>query len=118
MYYLLEDNRIIDESKALHNVDKIIIEEKENKKYLYLVGWLGKHFCGKIKNQSENVYDLIDWGKDLVRIDWSDWESFIIDCNFKKNNFNDGYYSLDWITSIYKPNSKGDYIKVWEKKDE
>ena len=128
MFYLLEDNRIIDTSKALHNVDEIIIEENENEKYLYLVGWLGKHFCGKIKNQSENVLDLIEKG-DLVRCLNDIYE---IKCVYHT----DDSFVTDFVTSgcgicfpswgkflkefnaIYKPDRKGNYIKVWERKEE
>jgi hypothetical protein len=28
------------------------------------------------------------------------------------------HFKLEEITAIYKPNSKGDYIKVWEKKND
>lgn len=112
MYYLLEDNRIIDTSKALHNVDEIIIEENENEKYLYLVGWLGKHFCGKIKKQSENVYDLIE-NEDLIKIRFGDSFNILEACHI-----GGGVNGMTNITTIYKPDSNGNYIKAWEKKGE
>lgn len=90
MYYLLEDNRIIEELP----LQTVIV-----------------------KNQSKNVFDLIDWEEDIIRITWSDGKSFILYCDISKSDFSDGYYSLDWITAIYKPDEKGNYIKVWEKKE-
>ena len=128
MYYLLENNRIVDTSKALHNVDEIIIEEHENEKYLYLVGWLGKHFCGKIKKQSENVLDLIE-EKDLIKLSNTLNQVITILQEGKKRCFEIGenrWFSKKELNNyinakclaIYKPNSNGDYIKVWEKKDD
>lgn len=122
MFYLLEDNRIIDTSKALHNVDEIIIEENENEKYLYLVGWLGKHFCGKIKKQSENVWDLIEVG-DLVgdydyfrgivtKIDKLDNGAIYLQVN------NEYYYRTEDFNKFYKRNEKDGYDLVWVEKDE
>ena len=114
MFYLLENGEIID-SEELSN-SGIHINIKEN--VMYLDSWLGTRFYGTIKKQSENVYNLIDWEKDLVRITWSDGKNFIIDCNINKSEFFDGYYRFEWITAIYKPDEKGNYIKVWEETNE
>lgn len=92
-----------------------------------------------IKKQSENVFDLIEVG-DLVMVDrakiypnfytepiieisqvfYSDSHHSL--CVYPRGN---GYYCpiiefgvQKGILTIYKPNSNGDYIKVWEKKEE
>ena len=128
MFYLLENNKIIDTIKALHNVDEIIIEEDENEKYLYLVGWLGKHFCGKIKKQSENVFELIE-EEDLVKLDKTLNQVITILKEDKRTIFEIGdnkWFSFKELNNylnnnrlaIYKPDDKGNYIKVWERKEE
>lgn len=118
MFYLLENNRIIDTNKALHNVDEIIIEENENEKYLYLVGWLGKHFCGKIKDKSNNIFNLVKCCQDLIETEEGQFykplklqiDSFVVkyDC----------CVLFKGIKAIYKPDGKGNYIKVWEREEE
>lgn len=119
MYYLLENNRIID-SEISYTTNFPYWEVKDNR--LYAKSKNNKivrpYNENEIKKQSENVYDLIDWDKDLVRIAWSDKRSFIIDCTINKSDFNDEYYSLEWINAIYKQDANGNYIKVWEAKDE
>ena len=76
---------------------------------------------GKIKKQSENVYDLIEVG-DLVKYE----DDFLgatllaeVYMNYGKLSLFDetDIKNLD-ILAIYKPDEKGNYIKVWEKKDE
>ena len=132
MLYLLEDNRIIDSEKTkwfdlctrfgfLLEIDGETIIQN----------------IGKIKKQSENVFDLIEEG-DLIMVDrtkiysnfypqpiieistvfWSDSHHSL--CVYPRGN---SYYCpiIDFgvqkgILAIYKPNSNGDYIKVWEKK--
>lgn len=117
MYYLLEDNRIIDSnnlpyewkffSTLISEKDKTIIlhcrDPRERKQF-------------KIKKQSEKVFDLIDWNNDLVRINTT-CGSMIVDCKHAKSDFSDGYYNVEWINAIYKFNDTGNYIKVWEKKE-
>lgn len=98
-----------------------------------------KFHSASIKKQSENVFDLIEIG-DLVMVDrakiytsfytesiieisqvfWS--ESHHSLCVYPRGN---GYYCpiiefgvQKGILAIYKSNSNGDYIKVWEKEDE
>ena len=104
MFYLLEDNRIYDSMDIryfdlcerfdflLEVIDEIVIKN-----------------LGKIKNQSENVYDFIDKSLDLVKVDGQIMMAKYINGDITK---------ISGITAIYKPNEKGDYIKVWEKKED
>lgn len=112
MLYLLEDNRIVNSEyiarhyeegghlKRLNYFEEVVID------------------MGKIKKQSENVIDLIEVG-DLLKIEY---EGRMELCDFQDNEFNYASYLKDYypnrILAIYKPNENGDYIKVWEKKDD
>ena len=111
MFYLLENNRIID-SNTLFTKNIPLWEVKDNllltKPYKY----------NAIKNQSENVLDLIDWNNDLIRLTFKDGHRLIVYCDISKCDFNDGYYDVEWISAIFKPDDKGNYIKVWERKEE
>jgi len=129
MYYLLEDNRIIDSNnkediELLRRNRRIIENEKivyycgnflKNKQCMNCSHWncikcqYAKKDDDQIKNQSENVFDFIDKKKDLVKIDGQIIMARTIQGDIK---------NLSGISAIYKPNEKGDYIKVWEKKDE
>lgn len=102
MYYLLEDNRIIDSNDIRHF---------EEDGYLKTLDAFLEEIkvIGKIKKQSENVYDFIDWEQDLVRVDDN-----IFCCKYFYSK--EEYLTNKWFNAIYKPNSKGDYIKVWENK--
>jgi hypothetical protein len=106
MFYLLEDNRIID--------------SQEYFKYAYAYKNGITYYNVTIKKQSENVFDLIEVG-DLVRYE----DDFLgttllaeVYMNYGKLSLFDetDIKNLD-ILAIYKPNSNGNYIKVWEKKD-
>lgn len=139
MFYLLENNRIIDSEnyKEPYILSKDVIRNRE---VLFLTSFKDQvSVKGAIKKQSENVFDLIEVG-DLILIDrakiypyfytesiievsqifWSDSHNSL--CVYPRGN---GYYCpiiefgvQKGIIAIYKPNSNGDYIKVWEKKDE
>ena len=121
MFYLLEDNRIIVENKRFTDIYCY-----ENRKGFLYKSFKDKNYgknrnLGKIKKQSENVFDLIEAG-DLVktfgifRVDeintqlkqiygFLDRESIIV-------------INTLGVKAIYKPNEKGDYIKAWEEKDD
>jgi hypothetical protein len=119
MFYLLENNRIIDSNVSYTKVLPFW-EEKEGR--LFAKCKSGKSYqvfkYDKIIKQSENVFDLIDWNNDLVRLTFTDGENFIAHCKTNKIDFNDGFYDFEWISAIYKPDGKGNYIKVWERKEE
>ena len=133
MFYLLENNRIIDSEnyKEPYILSKDVIRNRE---VLFLTSFKDQvSVKGAIKKQSENVFDLIliDRAKiypyfytesiiEVSQIFWSDSHNSL--CVYPRGN---GYYCpiiefgvQKGIIAIYKPNSNGDYIKVWEKKDE
>ena len=112
MYYLLEENptriRILDD-KNNEIEHRQITDIKEEMKISF-------QSSIKVIKFSESVFDLINWNEDLVNIGTS-CGSLMVDCKHAKSDFSDGFYDVEWITAIYKPNSNGDYIKVWEKKE-
>jgi hypothetical protein len=52
---------------------------------------------------------LIDWEKDLVRVD-----NAIHHCKYFSKDLRKEYLEKEWFNAIYKPDEKGNYIKVWE----
>ena len=114
MFYLLKDNRIIEIDNA--EFDEFGLLKVYEKTGIYtllkLDGTAVKYSTYFVENQSENVFDLISWERDLVKtsggiiiqLKWLNWKE------------RDELLESDDITEIYKPNEKGDYIKVWEKK--
>ena len=122
MFYLLEDNRIIVDNKNFSH----IFHYEDRKGFLYKTfadrNYGKNRKIGKIKKQSENVIDLIEKG-DLVRCS--------NDIHEIKNVYNFNYSCvtsqcgicfpsrtkfLKEFNAIYKPDGKGNYIKVWERK--
>lgn len=123
MFYLLENNKIIDSEnyKEPYILSKDVIRNRE---VLFLTSFKDQvSVKGTIKKQSENVFDLIEEG-DLIKDENHLYEVSEIS-NGEKDNGRKSAISQpgmhkhwEWeIEAIYKPNSKGDYIKVWEKKD-
>ena len=118
MYYLLENNRIID-SEISYTTNFPYWEIKDNCLFAKSKNDKLVRPCNenKIKKQSENVYDLIEFG-DLVQTNYGSLrdvrgiqsDSVVIqyDCCIYFEN----------IIAIYKLDANGNYIKVWEKKDE
>ena len=117
MFYLLYDNRIIDSDNLPKNVkiERIAKDDKDNAFFIQIqyLDFLKTRKIGYIKKQSENVYDLIDWDNDLVRVD-----NMIHQCKYFHRDLREEYIKNKWFNAIYKPDANGDYIKVWEKKDE
>lgn len=127
MYYLLENNMILSDKQCKKYIN---YEDREND-YVTYAGQNGdmiielylENGCkeimtiSRVVKKSENVFDLIEKG-DLIKLDYSSYpyseDSFYIrfvdDMTFKGIHYNE-----DVIVAIYKPNSKGDYIKVWER---
>ena len=100
MYYLLEDNRIIEGNEK----DRVYTKEYPSDYIVKCKDGITTH--GVIKNKSENVLELIDKPNDLVRVD-----NQIIMARTVTNIKN--CFS---INAIYKPDEKGNFKKVWEKK--
>lgn len=117
MFYLLYDNRIIDSNVSYTKVLPFW-EEKEGR--LFAKCKSGKSYqvfkYDKIKKQSENVFDLIEEG-DLVE-NFSTISQVIKIINNTVITSLDIPFDVSLIIKIYKPDEKGNYIKVWERKDE
>ena len=116
MFYLLKDNRIIDSEnyKEPYILSKDVIRNRE---VLFLTSFKDQVLVkGTIKKQSENVYDLIDLENDIVKYKFRE-EDIISKAVDASLSYIIGSYPED-VIAIYKPNSRGDYIKVWEKKME
>lgn len=132
MYYLLEDNRIVDskdfEELVIKNNDiekaKKIIKQNNVKKYCYCI------YPSKIKKQSKNVYDLIEIG-DLIKYQFINGYYELVSTVELVTEINIVFKQKEYIgvlgkdieknkdiLAIYKPDEKGNYIKVWEKKNE
>lgn len=62
-----------------------------------------------IKKQSENVFDLIERENDLLKIGVLGYPNIM-----EAKSINGSFQDMKNILAIYKPNLKGDYIKVWE----
>ena len=127
MYYLLETNYIISEEEIKEEgfeiVDNTIGKWEKLDGKFGIKEWFNAY--GFIKKQSNNVIDLIEVG-DLIKhnqkFDEEKFEKILgkrIWLGVEWLETND-FYSIDGcsIIAIYKPNSKGDYIKVWEKESE
>ena len=122
MFYLLEDNRIIDSNslpidwrpyQITFDNDTMVVslwcpDPRERKQF-------------NIISKSENVFDLIEAG-DLVTqkkmFDCEEIDNISLVCGKDDKLIKCFYCTIfeDKVCAIYKPNSKGDYIKVWEKR--
>lgn len=123
MYYLLENNMILSDkqcNKYINYEDKnnqyVIFEDNENGN-ITSIDFVNNYVpvnkfysISKIKNQSENIWDLVDRENDLLKLVLLNDYVNIIQAKSVNGKFED----LNFC-AIYKPNSKGDYIKVWER---
>ena len=109
-YVLIDCNKIIDiqsDEWLLHCKEQAKIDEDYNVPFRELI----EAHLGKIKKQSDNVYDLIERETDLVKIELLGNYFNIVEAKTLNGNWKEN----DRISTIYKPNANGDYIKVWEK---
>ena len=116
MFYLLEEiNRIVDSEE-----DKVEIIEEGGVKFLR--NQYG-YKLGEITKQSENVFDLVEVGIDLIKHKRNINHLYVelviggFDNFFKTIETTAYYVHLHDVLAIYKPNANGDYIKVWEKEE-
>lgn len=136
MYYLLENNMILSDKQCNKYInyedrenDYVIFEDKENGNITNIS--FGNNYVPvnkfysilKIIKKSENVFDLIEVG-DLIAFEHVGTKHIDIAkvCYIYQRKDGDidiltiGYlHENEKIQAIYKPNSKGDYIKVWER---
>lgn len=105
MYYLTENNEIISDEQIKKIKGACLVSTTLYDDEFQVIG--------RIKKQSDNVFDLIDRENDLVKIELLDGYFNIIGVKTLNGNWKEN----DRISAIYKPNEKGDYIKVWEVKD-
>ena len=131
MFYLLEDNRIIETEKEyeVEYIKDSYFNSQNEYKFVYVKDFHYQGFqvlrnatteetIGFIKNQSENVFDLVECYQDLIETEEGQFykplklqiDSFVVkyDCRVLFNG----------IKTIYKPDDKGNYIKVWEREKE
>lgn len=125
MFYLLENNRIID-SENLPKDAKIERIEKDDKGNAFFIqiqysDFLKTRKIGYIKKQSESVFGLIEKG-DLLK-----YKSYYGICIEEVIDIITKYMVIETATdqvyeegflAIYKPDEEGNYIKVWEKKED
>ena len=122
MFYLLENNRIID-SNTLFTKNIPLWEVKDN--LLFAKSKNGKlikpYKYNAIKNQSENVFDLIEMGDCYLYQNQNMFRPEILLINDKVMFSIFGSRAIkqpQHIYAIYKPDDKGNYIKVWEREEE
>ena len=114
MYYLLENNNIIDSENLPKNWE--IFNISFDRMYVKIFEDIIITLTFDIKKQSENVFDLVEKGDLVNTIVDSIYQVVIIAKNVVIAP--QEAFDLAVVTAIYKPDSKGNYIKVWEKKDE
>lgn len=117
MFYLISERA---------NIGKKIITEEHPIIQMHLKesdpGWDAERiiqWMWGFEKKTENVFDLIDKG-DLLKLNLVTSEctvkptiEFVDDMIFKGIHFNE-----DVIAAIYKPDSKGNYIKVWDRDEQ
>lgn len=127
MYYLLDNNKIIDTNDTTfkhhytlpNGVSLYSIETPNKIHHHYTFGgyeWndnIYEFYSYQIKKQSNNIYDLIEVG-DLVEY------YFEVEKQLKKitqiTKDNELYFiPKEEVISFYKKNTEGNYIKVWQK---
>lgn len=120
MYYLLDEKcnlgfKIITEEN--YYIQRHLQESDVGWDADRLIKWMFGY-----KNKSENLFELIEVG-DLIAFNYNNNSIDIVSVRFVDKNLEGtinilsrGYsHELDKIVAIYKPNSKGNYIKVWER---
>lgn len=114
MFYLLEDNKIVNSDSL--PVDWKLYQTTFDEDNMVVLLWCPdprdrKQF--NIISQSENIYDLIDWNKDLVEV-LLQADSIVLHCKFNKVAFMVGDYKYNSIVAIYKKDKNGNFIRAWK----
>ena len=127
MYYLVRDYYDKTELKIFSDKNDIEewVDEFEDKPMLLVYSWEqgmyndtrnGKRIYFDqyyILKKSDNVFDFIDRDNDLLKISVLDISNVLA-----AKSINGNFRDMDNILAIYKPNKKGNYIKVWERGNE
>ena len=118
MYYLLSEKanaekRIITEKHSV--VQQYLKESDTEKNSDKIIKWMWGY-----DKKSENIFDLVEPNDLVLGLETFDEEPTLhkVTADHGYNCFECGtgkYVLKDSITTIYKQNFKGDYIKVWEK---
>lgn len=112
MYYLLKDRMIVD-TKKLNQIDYTYNVDSREFKFNNIT----------IVKQSEEVFELIEEG-DLVAFNYNKDSIDVVSVRSVDKDPDDGSiqilsrgyaHDLDAIIAIYKLDSKGNYMKVWQK---
>ena len=112
MYYLLKDRMIVD-TKKLNQIDYTYNVDSREFKFNNIT----------IVKQSEEVFELIEEG-DLVAFNYNKDSIDVVSVRSVDTDPDDGSiqilsrwyaHDLDAIIAIYKLDSKGNYMKVWQK---
>lgn len=124
MYYLLEDNRIVNSLSIREDLDLLVgidfyVEKDE------IVLTIGHIYIERISiiKKAENVYDLIENGDLLKYKDRFDGIVCLdivkeVDVKLKTIQLTTNLIKYHEVISFYKPDANGNYIKAWEKKDD
>lgn len=129
MYYLLDNNLIINKNdkrfkKTTYSIDKtqtFVYLECDSKNPEAIFNCQESYYATRhlVIKQSKNVFDLIEVGDlvkhlyDLETNTYTITQIMLIENGLLKID-NIFYIDRNDVIAIYKPNSKGDYIKVWE----
>lgn len=123
MYYLLEDNRIVDRLSIREDLDlpfEVDFYVQKDEIVLTINHIYFEHIS--IIKKAENVYDLIENGDLLKYKDRFDGIVCLdivkeVDAKLKTIQLTTNLIKYHEVISFYKPDSSGNYIKVWEAKD-
>lgn len=130
MYYLLDNNlifnkndkRIKDLTYSIDKTQTFVYLECDSKTPEAIFNCAEYYYATRhlVVKQSKNVFDLIEVGDlvkhlyDLETNTYTITQIMLIENGLLKID-NIFYIDRNDVITIYKPNSKGDYIKVWER---
>ena len=119
MYYLLDNNLIINKNDkriknltySIEKTQTFVYLECDSKTPEAIFNCIELYYATRhlVVKQSENVLDLIDRENDLVKIELLGGYFNIVGAKTLNGNWKEN----DRISAIYKPDLKGNYIKVW-----
>ena len=125
MFYLLEDNRIVDRLSIREDLDlPFEVDFYVQKDEIVLTIDHNYFYHIRIIKKAENVYGLIEVG-DLVKYERYDDRIYIEEVfgiirtgKFIEVETTTAFAGEENFLAIYKQDANGNYIKVWEKKED